>query len=657
MVAATETTTGTITEPNFNLLEINADYNADSAAISDIAAINPDFLPNFLDELKTAGNNYGMLFSVLVSAVKAVFGVSGTAPSVAVLLLDKADFKEKMGIEFFESSDFSLEEFNPVITAIINLLTGRPMFAPVFFSREELIPDASYEGDIPNSAIAVPIRTNSADFGYTVIFFHDDTQCYTADSPEIEFITRLVYPAAVVCENKIYEVRFSHYVMNDHLTELPNRAHIYEVIIQLLQMAEVYETRFSLLIIKVKGIKNINDSLGMTTGDMVLKEMGLMIKSAVHDPDIKCARTPVSVGRFSGGDFIVLLSLPEIENCNGCTDDEIVRMYCDAIIEKTKDHIEVNNHKLYLAVNIGASIYPHHGETAEELLRKADLAKSAAKQKGSNSYMIYEHFMSGDAENVLFLSKNFPIAISNKQFELFYQAQQNIKTGKIFAAEALIRWRHPEKGLIPPGAFIPFAESNSYGVQIDKLVLEMACEQMIEWQGKGIDLIISVNVSSEHFANGLICDTVQKVLSAKRIDPKRLKIELLESILVDDFDGTVKVINDLRAMGINVALDDFGSGYSSLEYVAKLPMDYLKVDRAFSMNMEKSSSNKIILEAIMTLAKGMCVKTIAEGVENLEQLKFLESIGCDVAQGYFINRPMDVAAFEDFLAQRNEIAL
>jgi EAL domain-containing protein (putative c-di-GMP-specific phosphodiesterase class I) len=255
--------------------------------------------------------------------------------------------------------------------------------------------------------------------------------------------------------------------------------------------------------------------------------------------------------------------------------------------------------------------------------------------------------MDGDAGKRLFLNSNLPIGISTNQFELFYQAQVEAATEKLVGAEALIRWRHPERGMIPPGDFIEFAETNAYGIPIDKLVLEMACQQILKWQEKCHDLVVSVNISPKHFENGLICDSVNKVLAYTGVKPPQLKIELLESVLVDDFAGTVKVINDLRKLGVCVALDDFGSGYSSLEYVAMLPLDYLKIDRTFAMNLEKNTSNKILLETIITLAKGMKVKTIAEGVENRFQLDFLSSIGCDIVQGYYINKPMDAAAFEE----------
>jgi EAL domain-containing protein (putative c-di-GMP-specific phosphodiesterase class I)/GGDEF domain-containing protein len=415
----------------------------------------------------------------------------------------------------------------------------------------------------------------------------------------------------------------------------------------------LYETNFALLVVRVNGLKHINNSLGIFTGDTMLKEAGLLIKNAVAS---SIEGLDPFIGRLSGGDFAVLLTLQELVMSDNTrlNAEKAVKACCDAIIEKTKDSIDINGYKVYPSFNIGASIYPYHGATAEELLGKAELAKGSAKQNSPNSYKIYDNLMDGDVERVMFLNNNLPIAMSSNQFELFYQAQMEMKTGLIVGAEALIRWRHPKRGLIFPGYFISYVEDNGYGIQLDILVLEMACEQINAWRDKGFDLSVSVNISAKHFINGLIYDTVGKVLESKGIKPSMLKIELLESTVLENFDVTVKVIDDLRKMGVTVALDDFGAGYSSLEYVAKLPLDYLKIDRTFSMHLNENPSNKIILKTIMTLAKGMKVKTIVEGVEDQSQFDFLKKVGSDLAQGYFINKPMPVNEFEQLLEQNRQ---
>jgi len=315
--------------------------------------------------------------------------------------------------------------------------------------------------------------------------------------------------------------------------------------------------------------------------------------------------------------------------------------------------MEINEQKLYVSVNVGASVFPTHGETVEELLKKADIAKTAARNAKKNSYKIYDKSMEGQTEKILFLNNNLPNAISANQFELFYQAQMDIKTNRIIGAEALIRWRHPVRGIISPFEFIGYAEEHGFAIQIYSLVLDMACKQLKIWQDKGLDLNIGVNISPKHFSNGIIVNTINQVLWDKDINLTRLKIELLESSVFEDFNTTIKVIIELKNMGISIALDDFGVGYSSLEYVTKLPIDYLKIDRSFSMQLEENPNNHIILKTIMTLANEMGIQTIVEGVESQPHYDLFRKIGFNIAQGYYINKPMNVADFETLVKQNH----
>ena len=621
------------------------DSNSEEAVHSRNKSYNK-ILHDFIGDLKQSSSNFEVLFSALFRALIPVLNLSAEKTTFAVLLYENF-VDDKLNVAYFESSVVTAMAYDAVLKATVALLADEHVVSTEIRTKDDIAHCAPHAPHIPDAVLIIPITLMQTSYGFVVVYDHGDKTPLTVDDVPMVFISGIIHMVALVCQSRTNTERFEHYLMNDHLTELPNRTHVYEAIIHQLQMAEVFqiESRFAILIIKVNGLKHINDSLGMATGDMVLKSMAAMLKSIVLDVVVNGEHLGSLVGRLSGGDFVVLVMLSS-QNRGEQADQDAVKAYCEAIIQKTKDAMEINDHKLYLTANIGASIYPHHGETAEALLRKADLAKSVAKTNGPSAYMIYEHFMDGDAEKVLFLNSNLPGAIASNQFELFYQPQIDVKTGDVIGAEALIRWRHPEKGLIFPGDFIAFAESNAYGIQIDKLVLEMACEQIIKWRKKGIGLTVSVNISPRHFANGLICDTIRKVITDKDVEPSQLKIELLESVLVNDFEGTVKVINALRDLGINIALDDFGAGYSSLEYVAKLPLDYLKIDRTFPMNMEKNPTNAIILKTIMTLAKGMAVKTVAEGVENAVQLAFLREIGCDMAQGYFISKPLDVASFE-----------
>ena len=597
-------------------------------------------LPDFIEAFKMSEQNIEILFSNISSLFSNVLDLPNFTNSLFILWFDNDVLDGKLDTLFCESPDFSQEELAEELEK----------------AREEIVNGYVDSPKIFDQALVIPITYAYITYGYVLIFFHNDKVPYADNCPQVNFLYKTMYLAALAFKERFSMERFEYYLMNDLVTDMPNRTHIYEAIVYSLQTAEALETRFALLIVRVNTLKHINNSLGMITGDMMLKEVGGLIQSAIFLPEM---HSNAMIGRLSGGDFVVLITFPA-----GSEDEEntdlvqknraVIKTYCEAILNKIKENIEINGYKIYPSINMGASIFPLHGETPELLLSKADIAKSIARQEGHNTYKIYEEIMDGDSEKALFLHNNFPIAVDTNQFELFYQAKMDMTSGLITGAEALIRWHHPEKGMLFPGDFIQFAEENGYGIRVDKLVLEMALEQIIKWSDR--DLSISVNISPKHFENGLIYDTISKMLKYKSVDPKKLKVELLESVLLDDFDVAVKVIKDLMALGVNIALDDFGAGYSSLEYVAKLPMDFLKIDRTFTMNLLENPSNKIILETIMTLAKGMKVKTIAEGVESQYHFDFLKSIGCDIAQGYFINKPMPVAEFEELL-ERNRAGL
>jgi len=602
------------------------------------------YFPLFMGDLLEAGGDFKALSSATANLCGAVLGLSRIPHSISVVFYNRKDFSNKLSSSYFMSNVVSEDEFEVALEFVIRFLSLNPTNTTESYVYSEINKTIIYGVQNPDSVLIIPIRTASDTCGYTIVFFHDNTNRCEVDSMNVTFVSKVLYLVALSVQCELNESMLEHYLMNDYLTGLPNRDHIYEAIIYMLQTAEAFGQRFAIVVIRINGLKSINNSLGIITGDLMLKEVGSLIEKTVG-ANIEFSTL---VGRLGGGDFIVLITLPEY-NREESDDEDVIVKCCNAIIAETEKHVEINGYNLYPSVNIGASLYPFHGETVEELLRKAELAKNDAKVTGPGTFSIYKGFMDGDAEEILFLNSNLPTAISQNQFEMFYQAMVDVETGKVTAAEALIRWRHPERGLIFPDSFVTFAEKNAYGIQIDILVLSMACRQIIAWQEKGYDLVVSVNISPRHFMNGLIYDSVTKVIKNYNVDPSRLRIELLENILLDDFNSAIKVINDLRSTGVGVALDDFGSGYSSLEYVSQLPMDYLKIDRTFMMNMQKNPGNEVIMETILTLAKGMKVKTVAEGVERREDFDFLRKIGCDVAQGYFITRPVDVPSFEKFL--------
>ena len=614
---------------------------------ADVNCLYCNAISAFIDKLSDLSGGLDELFACVSSLFSSVLELSDSSSSFAVFRNDGYETDSKLCASYFASEVYADDEFQPVLTAVAQTITDAPGDSPWILTHTEIQALDAGDSGFHFSALIVPAGSVTVDCGFAAVFYHGGETPHEVGSPRVSFLSKALKLASLACQNEIKDERFSHFLMNDYLTELPNRSYIYESIVYSLQTAEIYGTKFAILIVRVNGLKNINNSLGIVTGDIILKEMGSLIKSAAESDD---GSLNVLVGRLSGGDFVVLLTLPA-DNDDENSIDSILRAYCESINAKTNEYVEISGYKLYLSTNIGVSIYPYHGDTAEDLLRKADLAKNDSKQHGPNTYRFYKELMEGDVERVLFLSSNLPAALSSNQFELFYQALMQIETGIIIGAEALIRWRHPERGLIFPGDFISFSEDNGYSIQIDNMVLDMACRQINIWQDKGYDIAVSVNISPKHFEDGIICDKVSETLMRNSTDPSKLKVELLESILLEDFGVAVNVINSLRALGVIVALDDFGTGHSSLEYIARLPVDYLKIDRSFTMRLDENPINKVVLETIMTLAKGIKVKTVAEGVETQQHFDFLKTIGCDFAQGYFINKPLPVDDFESLLKQ------
>ena len=605
-----------------------------------------NLLPVFMGDVMDAGNDFDALASAAARLCDEVLGLSNIPHSTAIFFIDYADYKNRLDISYSSSSIVAEDDFQIILQSMVKYLNANPIQVTRSFLYEGMDNGEIDKSVIPNTVLVIPIRTATITCGYTVIYYHDNDNVCSENSPQVTFISKVMYLVALALQCEFNKAMLEHYMMSDYLTGLPNRDHVYEAIIYLLQSSEVFGHSFALLIIRINGLNNINNSLGIITGDLMLKSMGTLIESAVDES----IDAETLVGRLNGGDFIVLITLPDDKN----SPDEanaFIGACCNAIVAKAGHHVEINGYKLYPSTNIGASIYPDHGDTAEELLRKAELAKNDAKLAGPGTYRIYESFMDGDAEEILFLNSNLPAAISSNQFKMYYQAMVDLKSGEITSAEALIRWYHPERGLILPNNFMPFAEKNAYGTQIDLLVLHMACQQIRTWQDKGIDIAVSVNISPRHFINGLIYDSVKKALENSEIEPSRLRIEVLETILLDDFNVAVKAINDLRLLGVEVALDDFGSGYSSFEYVVRLPMDFMKIDKTFMVNLQTNSDTKVILEAIIALAKALRVKTVAEGVERQEDLDLLRTMGYDVAQGFIINKPVNADSFELFLKE------
>jgi diguanylate cyclase (GGDEF)-like protein len=388
-----------------------------------------------------------------------------------------------------------------------------------------------------------------------------------------------------------------------------------------------------MLMIDIDRFKNINDSLGHGIGDALLKLVAARLKSCIRDCD--------TLARWGGDEFVLLLP--------GLQDADTAITVAQRCLDSLKKPFVVEGQSLRVTASIGIGAAPDASAESETLLRNADTAMYRAKARGGNCIVMYTAEMSEGARSRLSMENALFHAIERGELLLHYQPLISAKTGKLAGVEALIRWKHPEYGLVPPGEFIPIAEETGLIGAIGEWVLRSACTQMDAWYRRGLPRIaVSVNVSSRQFRQDSLANTVKAVLDDTGFDPKLLELELTESLLMDDIARSKTILAELKTLGVSVALDDFGTGYSSLSYLKGFQLDTLKIDRAFTSELTTSETNASIVHATIGLAKGLRLRTVAEGVETRAQADFLVKHGCDVLQGFLFARPMEPEAFLSF---------
>ena len=421
---------------------------------------------------------------------------------------------------------------------------------------------------------------------------------------------------------------------HDPLTRLPNRLLLNDRLKHSLQRAEREKTQVAVLFIDLDNFKNINDSLGHPTGDFLLQEVGERIKSLVRVDD--------TVARLGGDEFIVVME--EIDDAQDST------LLAKKLVSAFNKPFTAMNRELYLTLSIGISIYPSDGADSETLIRNADSAMYRAKAEGRNDYQFYTSALTTAAFERLTLENALRRALENDEFILHYQPQYSLDTGKLTGLEALIRWQHPDMGVIAPDKFIPLAEESGIIVAIGEWVLRTACNQMKSFLDSGYLVErISINISGVQFQRESIVDTIVGVLEETNLDPKSLELEITESIIMQETGKTVKILNEIRQQGITIAIDDFGTGYSSLSYLKRLPVNKLKVDRSFVRDIPHDPNDEAITRAVIALGQALKLEVIAEGVETEEQKIFLKSLGCHEAQGHLYSRPLPVEQLVEVL--------
>ena len=424
-------------------------------------------------------------------------------------------------------------------------------------------------------------------------------------------------------ERKTFENQLLHLANHDALTGLPNRTHLIDRLKQAIYLAERNGQQLALLFLDLDRFKGVNDSLGHATGDTLLVEMSKRLANSVRKGD--------TVARFGGDEFVFLLE--------GLEDRRMAEPIAKKILDELNEPFMVDNVQVFMNGSIGIATWPHDGESSDLLLKRADTAMYRAKELG-NSYVFYNPEIGALPEHRFSMERELRLALERNEFELFYQPQIDLSTGNCVGAEALIRWRHPEKGLVFPDHFIPVAESTGLIVPIGAWVIRSACLHLTSWREAGLaPLRLTVNVSVKQFERGGVTQTVESSLKEFGVDGRFFEIEVTESVLMQH-PMTAANLRELSMMGILISIDDFGTGYSSLSYLKKLPVYKLKIDRSFVTTLPIDPDIRAIATAIITMGSALRLRTIAEGVESREQLDILRELGCDEIQGYYYSRPL-----------------
>jgi diguanylate cyclase (GGDEF)-like protein len=432
----------------------------------------------------------------------------------------------------------------------------------------------------------------------------------------------------------------------DSLTSLPNRRLFTEQLSLLLKLAKRNGQTLALLFLDLDNFKRINDSLGHTAGDILLREVASRLSSCVRDSDVIAhygeSGSKIDVSRLGGDEFTVVLN--QIESADSAS------LVAQRLIDSLAEPMIIDGHELVITPSIGIAIAPRDAGDVEGLLKAADTAMYHAKSTGKNDYLYYSSDMAEAGIDRLKLETDLRKAIELDQLVLHYQPQVDTVTGCVVGAEALIRWNHPEHGLVPPFKFIPLAEEMGMIGALGEWVLRRACLQMKELEQLGLHLPkIAVNVSALQFNTAFI-KRVSEILRETRLDPTSLELELTEGVIIENTASTVKALHDLKELGVTLSIDDFGTGYSSLSYLSRFPLDKLKIDRSFVVDFANSENDASLVIAIIAMAKSMNLGIVAEGVETHDQYHFMTSNGANVIQGFLFSKPVPASELKALLA-------
>jgi diguanylate cyclase (GGDEF)-like protein len=428
--------------------------------------------------------------------------------------------------------------------------------------------------------------------------------------------------------------QLNYLIHNDSLTNLPNRLSLRERFKQIQPTDTDNEQLVTILCLGLDRFNQINENLGHEIGDLLLKAVAERLTACVEAGD--------TVARLDTDQFAIILATTQHK--------QEVGNIAQTILESISQTFALAGQEIFITASMGIAIYPRDGQEIEQLLNHANTAMVHAKQQGGDQYQYYTVAYNIGSSDRLALQTTLRYALERGELQLYYQPQVNLQTGQIVGAEALLRWHHPERGLVSPDKFIPLAEETGLIISIGEWVLHTACKQTKAWQNAGFSsLRVAVNLSSRQFSQIDLRHQLVQILMETGLDPKYIELELTESMLVQNTEVAIRRLNALKALGVEIAIDDFGTGYSSLSYLQQFPFDILKIDRCFIRNITENSNNAAITKAIIEMAKSLNLKLIAEGVETEAELSFVCKHKCDGMQGYLFSRPVPAHEFEQLL--------
>ena len=444
----------------------------------------------------------------------------------------------------------------------------------------------------------------------------------------------IVLTSRDITQRKLAEQRIRHVAHHDALTGLPNRSLLRDRLVQALTRAHERGELVAVLFINLDRFKTVNESLGHSEGDELLKKVSARLRECLRDTD--------TLARFGGDEFVAVIA---------GADDLPVAVAVQKILQVSTAPYDVAGQPVVVTASIGVALYPADGRDADSLLRNADAAMSAAKATGQGSFRFFTSDLNARAHESLQIEAGLRAAIQARSFRLAYQPKVDLATHAIRGAEALLRWTHQGRD-VPPSAFIPIAEETGLIVQIGEQVLEMACRQCALWRRQGLEFPVAINLSPRQFRQQDLPATIARMLEQTGIPPHCLELEITESTFIDDPEPVAADIESLRRLGVAISIDDFGTGFASLNYIRRFNFDVLKIDRSFIEGLPGAPGHAAIVEAVITLSNSLGIQVVAEGVETAEQVAVLSSYGCKLAQGFYFSPPVSAQAFTELVTRQ-----